>query len=44
MWFWDVSPKHWTFFQWGIMALAICLVIAVMIFGSGIESIIDLIL
>lgn len=44
MWFWEVSPRYWTFFQWGIMALAICLVIAVIIFGCGIESFIDLIL
>ena len=43
MWFWDVSPKYWTLFQWGIMALVICLMIAVIIFGCGIESFIDLI-
>lgn len=44
MWFWEYSPKYWTLFQWGVVTLAICLMIAVMIFGCGIESIIDSIL
>lgn len=44
MWFWEYSPKYWTLFQWSVMILAICLVIAIMIFGCGIESIVDLIL
>ncbi len=44
MWFWDVSPKYWTLFQWAIMILAACLMIAIMFVGCGIESIVDLIL
>lgn len=44
MWFWDVSPKYWTLFQWGMAILAIIIMIAVIIFGCGIESIINLIL
>ena len=44
MWFWEYSPRYWTLFQWGIMLLAICFVIAIMFIGCGIESIADLIL
>lgn len=44
MWFWEYSPRYWTLFQWGVVALTTCIMIAVIVFGCGIESIVDLIL
>lgn len=44
MWFWEVSPRHWTPVQWGIFFGAIALMFAICLFGCGIESIVELIL
>lgn len=37
-WFWEYSPKYWTPFQWGVFFVATIIMLAVMIFGCGIES------
>lgn len=44
MWFWEVSPKHWTLFQWGVFFGGIVIMFVVIIIGCGIESIVELIL
>ena len=44
MWFWEVSPHHWTPVQWGIFFGAVALMSAICLFGCGIESIVELIL
>lgn len=43
MWFWNVSPRYWTFFQWGVFMGVVALMFAVCAFGCGIESIVELV-
>lgn len=42
MWFWEVSPRHWTPVQWGIFLGVATLMFAIFMFGCGIESIVEL--
>lgn len=44
MWFWEVSPRHWTLVQWGIFLGVVIFMVAIFMFGCGIESIVELIL
>lgn len=41
MWFWEVSPRFWTPFQWGVFFVGVVIMTAVIIFGCGIDSIVD---
>ncbi len=43
-WFWEHPPKYWTPFQWGVFFVAVIIMTAVMIFGCGIESIVEVML
>lgn len=43
-WFWEHPPKYWTPFQWGVFFVAVVIMTAIMIFGCGIESIVEVIL
>lgn len=43
-WFWEYSPRYWRPIHWGVFIIATIIMVTVMIFGCGIESIVDLIL